>query len=151
MLDIIAVVAPLGGAFIRLANLMNSEMIGYPTDKPWAFIFRKIDDIPRHPAQLYESIAYFLIFFTVYGVYRKNLTKIGNGFFFGLSIFLIFTMRFLIEFLKEDQVAFEKGMMFNMGQLLSLPFIALGLFFITRGRRHQNVEEKKPEPIIEKL
>lgn len=135
MLDIVAVVAPLGGAFIRLANLMNSEMIGHPTDKPWAFIFRKIDEIPRHPAQLYEAISYFLIFSVVFSLYRKTYRKIGRGFYFGLSIFLIFIMRFLIEFLKEDQVDFENGMLLNMGQILSLPFIAIGLYFAITGLR----------------
>lgn len=135
MLDVIGVVGPLGGAFIRLANLMNSEMIGHPTDKPWAFIFRQVDDIPRHPAQLYEAIAYFLIFVVVFGLYRMKYRKTGSGFYFGTTIFLIFVMRFFIEFLKEDQVDFEKGMLFNMGQILSLPFIAIGLFFVIKGLR----------------
>ncbi len=135
ILDVIGIVGALGGAFIRLANLMNSEMIGHPTDKPWAFIFRKVDDLPRHPAQLYEAISYFLIFFLVYGLYRIDFRKVGRGFYFGLTIFLIFIMRFLIEFLKEDQVDFEKGMQLNMGQILSLPFIAIGLFFVIKGMR----------------
>src|SRR5690606_24688257 len=98
----------------------------------WAFIFRRIDDIPRHPAQLYESIAYFLVFFFVFNIYRNNYSKIGNGFYFGLSIFLLCIMRFLIEFLKIDQVDFERGMLLNMGQILSLPFIVIGLFLIIR-------------------
>lgn len=138
VLDMIGIVAPLGCAFIRLANLMNSEMIGHPTDKPWAFIFRKIDDIPRHPAQLYEAIAYFLIFFVVFGIYRTHYRKIGTGLYFGVSIALMCIMRFLIEFLKEDQVGFEKGMLLNMGQLLSLPFIAIGLYFAVKGMRQRN-------------
>src|SRR5690606_18560076 len=112
-LDMIGIVAPLGCAFIRLANLMNSEMIGHPTDKPWAFIFRQIDNIPRHPTQLYEAIAYFLIFFFTSGVYRKNYSKIGKGFYFGFSIFLLCLLRFLIEFSKLDQVDFERGMLLN--------------------------------------
>ena len=141
VLDMIGLVAPLGCAFIRLANLMNSEMIGHPTDVPWAFIFRQIDDIPRHPAQLYESIAYFLIFFIVFATYRARYRKIGTGFYFGVSIALMCIMRFLIEFLKEDQVGFEQGMLLNMGQLLSLPFIALGLYFAVSGLR------RKHEPI----
>jgi len=134
-LDMIGIVAPLGCAFIRLANLMNSEMIGHPTDKPWAFIFRKIDDIPRHPAQLYEAIAYFLVFFFVFIFYKKGNSKIGRGFYFGLSIFLLYLMRFLIEFLKIDQVDFERGMLLDMGQILSLPFIVIGLFLMIRGLR----------------
>lgn len=144
-LDMIGIVAPLGCAFIRLANLMNSEMIGHPADKPWAFIFRKIDDIPRHPAQLYEAIAYFLIFFFVFIVYRKNYSKIGKGFYFGLSIFLLCIMRFLIEFLKIDQVDFERGMLLNMGQILSLPFIVIGLFLMIRSLR-QNKEYIETSP-----
>lgn len=128
--DIVAIAAPLGGAFIRLSNLMNSEMIGIPTNFPLAFVFRQIDNIPRHPAQLYESISYFVIFFFIFFLYTKNRFKIGRGFYFGLSIFLIFTMRILIEFLKIDQVDFEKGMILNMGQILSIPFVILGLFLV---------------------
>lgn len=132
VLDAIAIVLPLGGTFIRLANLMNSEIIGIPTDVPWAFIFRQVDDLPRHPAQLYEAISYFIIFLSVYFIYRKNIFKIGKGFYFGISILLIFIMRILIEFIKVDQVEFEHGMSLNMGQLLSIPFVLLGLFFMIK-------------------
>ncbi len=132
VLDMVGIATPLACGFIRLANLMNSEMIGHPTDMPWAFIFRNIDGIPRHPAQLYESMAYFSIFLLVALLYRKNIRKIGQGFYFGLSIFLMCAMRFLIEFVKEDQVGFENGMLLNMGQLLSLPFIAVGLYLTIR-------------------
>jgi phosphatidylglycerol:prolipoprotein diacylglycerol transferase len=132
IVDIIAIVAPLGAAFIRLANLMNSEMIGNPTNLPWAFVFSKIDNVPRHPAQLYESISYFIIFALVFGVYKlKNIT-LGSGFIFGLSITLIFTMRILIEFVKINQVDFEDGMFLNMGQILSMPFIVIGSFFMIK-------------------
>ena len=129
-LDLIAIVAPLGATFIRLANLMNSEMIGNPTSMPWAFIFKRIDNIPRHPAQLYEAISYFLIFITVFTIYKTNNIKLGNGFLFGLTITLIFIMRILIEFIKINQVDFEKGMSLNMGQILSIPFVLLGLYFV---------------------
>lgn len=132
ILDAIAIVLPLGGTFIRLANLMNSEIIGVPTNVPWAFIFRQVDDLPRHPAQLYEAISYLIIFSVVYLMYKKNFVKIGKGFYFGISILLIFVMRILIEFIKVDQVEFEHGMSLNMGQLLSIPFIILGLFFIIK-------------------
>ncbi|MGE8432093.1 prolipoprotein diacylglyceryl transferase [Chryseobacterium joostei] len=130
VLDAIAIVLPLGGVFIRLANLMNSEIIGTPTNVPWAFIFRQVDDLPRHPAQLYEAISYFVIFLLIYFIYKKDIFKIGKGFYFGISILLIFIMRILIEFIKVDQVEFEHGMSMNMGQLLSIPFVLLGLFFI---------------------
>lgn len=132
ILDLIAIVAPLGATFIRLANLMNSEMIGNPTTMPWAFVFKQIDDIPRHPTQLYEAITYFIIFILVFSIYKSNKFRLGNGFYFGLSVTLIFIMRILIEFLKINQSDFEEGMALNMGQLLSIPFIVIGLYFIIR-------------------
>ncbi|WP_160139789.1 prolipoprotein diacylglyceryl transferase [Chryseobacterium sp. c4a] len=132
VLDAIAIVLPLGGVFIRLANLMNSEIIGIPTNVPWAFIFRQVDQLPRHPAQLYEAISYLIIFLLIYFIYKKDIFKIGKGFYFGISILLIFIMRILIEFIKVDQVEFEHGMSLNMGQLLSIPFVLLGLFFIVK-------------------
>ena len=135
ILDLIALVAPLGAAFIRLANLMNSEMIGNPTTLPWAFVFKRIDAIPRHPAQLYEAIAYFIIFLAIFITYKTKNIIIGKGFYFGLAITLIFTMRILIEFVKIDQVAFEEGMLLNMGQILSIPFIGIGLYFILKNWR----------------
>jgi phosphatidylglycerol---prolipoprotein diacylglyceryl transferase len=131
--DLIAVVAPLGACFIRLANLMNSEIIGIPTQVPWAFIFEQVDNLPRHPAQLYEAIAYLLIFGVTYFLYRTNREKLQNGFFFGLVIMMIFLFRFFIEFIKERQVAFEQQMSLDMGQLLSIPFIILGIGFIIYG------------------
>jgi prolipoprotein diacylglyceryl transferase len=135
ILDLIAIVAPLGAAFIRLANLMNSEMIGNPTTMPWAFIFKRIDNIPRHPAQLYEAIAYLIIFLLIFTTYKTKNITIGTGFYFGLAITLIFTMRILIEFVKINHVAFEEGMLLNMGQILSIPFIIIGLYFSMRNCR----------------
>ncbi len=135
VLDIIAIATPLAGAFIRLGNLMNSEIIGTPSNAPWAFIFRQIDNIPRHPAQLYEAICYLIIFLLVYSVYKKNIFKVGKGFYFGITTLLIFIVRFFVEFIKVDQVDFEKGMTLNMGQILSIPFLFLGLFFIIKSIR----------------
>jgi phosphatidylglycerol---prolipoprotein diacylglyceryl transferase len=132
ILDLIGIVAPLGATFIRLANLMNSEMIGNPTTMPWAFIFKSVDNIPRHPAQLYEAISYLSIFIIVFTIYKTKNIKLGNGFFFGLTITLIFMMRILIEFLKINQVEFEEGMKLNMGQILSIPFIIVGLYYVLK-------------------
>ncbi|WP_227006125.1 prolipoprotein diacylglyceryl transferase [Marinifilum sp. N1E240] len=129
-IDLIAVVAALGGAFIRLANLMNSEIIGMPTTKPWGFVFQRVDLIPRHPAQLYEALSYFLIFAISFWLYKTKREHLKNGFFFGLCLLLIFTARFFIEFLKERQVDFEANMQLDMGQLLSIPYILVGLGFI---------------------
>jgi len=132
-LDLIAVVAALGGGFIRLANLMNSEIIGMATTKPWGFIFERVDSIPRHPAQLYEALTYFLIFVITITLYKTKREYLKNGFFFGLTLVLIFTARFFIEFIKERQVAFEENMQLDMGQVLSFPYIIIGLGFIIYG------------------
>lgn len=152
VIDIIAMLAPLGGGFIRLSNLMNSEIIGRPTDLPWAFIFRQVDDLPRHPSQLYEALSYFIIFLVIYLIYRykRNLFKIGNYFYFGLSIFGIFFMRFLLEYTKENQAGFEDSLFLNMGQLLSIPFILAGLVLIIKNviavsRKGNSTGEPLPE------
>ena len=126
-MDLIAVVSGVGFGCIRLANFMNSEIIGIPTTQPWGIIFDRIDSQPRHPAQLYEAISYFIIFTFLFVLYNKRKEKVNNGFFFGLGSILFFTARILIEYLKENQVDFEEGMTLNMGQLLSLPYIALGI------------------------
>ncbi len=132
-IDLIAVVSGLSFGFIRLGNFMNSEIIGMPTTKPWGVIFERVDNLPRHPAQLYEAISYFIIFVFMMILYKKRRDRLKNGFFFGLGSVLFFTARFVIEFVKEDQVGFEEGMTFNMGQLLSLPYIAVGIGFIIYG------------------
>ena len=113
---------------------MNSEIIGKVTDVPWAFIFYNVDDKPRHPGQLYEAIAYLIIFLFIYFIYRKYPKKVGTGLYFGLCLALIFTFRFFIEYTKEIQVAFEAGLPIDMGQILSIPLIALGVWSILRSR-----------------
>jgi len=132
-IDLIAVVAGLSFGFIRLGNFMNSEIIGMPTTKPWGVIFERVDNIPRHPAQLYEAISYLIIFTIMMLLYGKMRARLKNGFLFGLGTVLFFTSRFVIEFVKENQVGFEDGMALNMGQLLSLPYIAVGVGFIIYG------------------
>lgn len=127
VLDNVAIATPVTACLIRLGNLMNSEIIGKATDVPWAFIFERVDLTPRHPGQLYEALAYALFFFIGWHLYRKRPERVGTGFFFGLCIALIFAARFFIEFTKDIQEAFEASMALNMGQLLSLPFVALGL------------------------
>jgi prolipoprotein diacylglyceryl transferase len=129
--DKLGIVAPLGGAFVRLGNLMNSEIIGMQTDVPWAFVFSRVDQLPRHPSQLYEAVCYFLIFAFILVLYRKRKAAHRAGFFFALSIVSIFAVRILIEYTKEVQEAFEvllrQSVGFDMGQLLSLPFVAVGI------------------------
>ncbi len=132
LLDRVVIVVALGGSFIRLGNLFNSEIIGIPTDVSWAFIFTSVDSIPRHPAQLYESIAYLITFLVLLFIYIKKRGNLGKGFYFGLFLIMVFLSRFFIEFVKENQEAFEAGMILNMGQLLSIPFIITGIVFIIR-------------------
>jgi len=127
LLDRMAIVVPLAGACIRVGNLLNSEILGRPTEVPWAFVFARVDEVPRHPAQLYEAFGYLLVFAVVYGVYRAKQWQLAPGAFFGLFLVLLFMVRFAVEFVKEDQVAFERGMALNMGQWLSLPYMAVGL------------------------
>ena len=134
VLDDIAIATPITACFIRLGNLMNSEIIGTPTHVPWAFIFERVDMMPRHPGQLYEAIAYFFFFFVMLHFYKRTSKKVGTGFYFGLCLTLIFTFRFFIEYTKDIQVDFESGMIFNMGQLLSIPFIILGIACMRGGK-----------------
>ena len=135
VLDMIAVATPITACCIRLANLMNSEIIGQPTDVPWAFVFERVDMLPRHPAQLYEAISYFIFFLGMVYLYKRGLKKqvslpYHRGFYFGLCLTEIFVFRFFIEFLKENQVNFEDSMRLNMGQWLSIPFIIIGIYFM---------------------
>ena len=131
-LDRVVIVVALGGSFIRLGNLFNSEIIGKPADVPWAFIFTSVDNVPRHPTQIYESLAYLIVFLILIFIYAKGIEKNRSGLLFGLFLVLVFTFRFFVEFLKEDQSSFEAGMVLNMGQLLSIPFIIAGFIFIIR-------------------
>jgi len=144
-MDLIAIVAPLGGCFIRLGNLMNSEIIGFPTDVPWAFVFERVDNLPRHPSQLYEAVCYLLTFVLLIYLYKTKRPLLRNGFFLGLSMSLIFIARFFIEFLKERQVSFEEQMTLDMGQILSIPFILVGIGFVVYGLRKTKNEE---QPVI---
>ena len=130
VLDNVAIVTPICACAIRLGNLMNSEIIGRPTDVPWAFIFERVDMLPRHPGQLYEALCYAIFFGIHWFFYRRYPQKVGTGFFFGLCLFLIFTSRIFIEYTKENQEAFEEGMLLNMGQLLSIPFVVIGLYWM---------------------
>lgn len=127
MLDRLVIGGALLGGFIRIGNLMNSEMIGIPSQLPWVFIFSHIDQTPRHPAQLYEAIFYLLITFILFLIWQSGKASHYKGFLFGLGMFLIFSQRFLIEFLKENQVAFEEQLTLNMGQTLSIPIILTGI------------------------
>ena len=138
LMDRLVVVVALASVFIRLGNFFNSEIYGLPTDLPWGVEFVRdrlydsatgilLPTVPRHPTQIYEALSYLLIFIASFVFYRKRNMKMRDGFMFGFFMIALFVARFLIEFVKNDQVAFEAGMSFNMGQLLSLPFIFAGI------------------------
>lgn len=118
-----------------MGNFFNSEILGNVTEMPWGVIFAQVDEMPRHPAQLYEAIAYFAIFIGGLLLYRKFPSKVGSLFYFGYCLATIFTFRFFVEFLKEVQSAFEEGMTLDMGQWLSIPFIIIGFTCMFRGMR----------------
>lgn len=143
VLDNIAIATPATACFIRLGNLMNSEIIGKATDVPWAFIFERVDQMPRHPGQLYEALAYALLFFIGWAVYRRQPQRVGTGFYFGLCLTYIFTARFFIEYTKEVQEAFEAALPLDMGQLLSIPFVVLGIACMAGGKWMDKIWKRK--------
>lgn len=134
VLDNIAIATGTTACFIRIGNLMNSEIIGKPTDIPWAFIFERVDLLPRHPGQLYEAIAYAMLFLIMWMLHKRMPQKIGTGWYFGLCLTYIFSFRFLIEYTKEVQEAFENSLPIDMGQILSIPFIILGVWCMHKAR-----------------
>ncbi|MEZ5070061.1 MAG: prolipoprotein diacylglyceryl transferase [Bacteroidales bacterium] len=157
LIDRIVIVVALGGAFIRLGNLFNSEIYGGATSLPWGFEFVRdrlydpitgaiLPTVPRHPTQLYEALSYIAIFLVLFFYYRKNFEKMRDGFIFGVFMILLFAARFFIEFVKNDQVAFESGMKLNMGQWLSLPFIAAGVAMILWTKKHPAYFNQSPLP-----
>jgi prolipoprotein diacylglyceryl transferase len=135
VLDNIAIATGTTACFIRLGNLMNSEIIGKVTDVPWAFVFEKVDMMPRHPGQLYEAIAYAILFFIMWALHKRMPEKIGTGWYFGFCLFYIFTFRFFIEYTKELQEAFEASLPLDMGQILSIPFILVGAYCMFRAKK----------------
>ena len=131
IMDWAAIGTPLAGAFIRLGNLMNSEIVGAPTDVAWAFVFPAIDDLPRHPAQLYEALFFFVLFGVGVMLFKRlGYRRVREGFYLSLMLIVIAGFRFCIEFVKEVQVGFERDMVLNMGQLLSVPLFVLGAFLM---------------------
>lgn len=145
IVDRIVVVVALSGLFIRMGNLMNSEIYGHATSLPWGFKFAReyapgtpaSEMIAAHPTQIYEALSYFAIFGFLLSYYWKNKGIVRNGFMFGFFLVTLFTVRFFVEFLKVEQVDFEKSMLLNMGQLLSLPFIIAGIYLIYNSTKKQ--------------
>jgi len=145
LLDRIAVPTALGACLIRLGNLFNSEIIGVPTHVPWAFVFERVDPIPRHPSQLYESICYAGVFVMLLFLYRRYRAQTPAGLLLGAFLVAIFTARFLLEFVKERQEAYTLNIPLNVGQWLSLPFILAGAVLLWRALSRLKIDAQ-PQP-----
>ena len=147
ILDRLVIAICFAGLAIRTGNLFNSEIYGVPTTMPWGFIFvRDYNNVPCHPTQLYEGLSYLIIGLILYFLLIRKGSKIHQGFIFSLFLILVFGMRFLIEFIKNDQEAWEENMLLDMGQILSVPFILAGgvlLYFSMKGDIGQKLDLKK--------
>jgi phosphatidylglycerol---prolipoprotein diacylglyceryl transferase len=130
--DRIAVTAALGAVFIRVANFLNSEIFGKPTSGSWGVVFERVDTVPRHPVQLYEAAAYLLIFFILLAMYLRKGKQLAHGMLFGWFLVLVFVARFILEFFKVPQAAYEAGQVISVGQYLSIPFVVVGIVMIWR-------------------
>lgn len=155
LFDRLVVVVPFASFMIRFGNLMNSEIVGKSTTLPWGFKFPNNDedfikfrdagiDIPvRHPTQLYEALFYILLFVFFYWLWKHKRNQFGQGFMFGLFCVIMFAFRFLVEYLKEDQVSSEAAQLINNGQILSIPFVLVGIFMMFRFKKlgaHQSIQ-----------
>ncbi|MEI6172521.1 MAG: prolipoprotein diacylglyceryl transferase [Bacteroidota bacterium] len=145
VMDRIVIVTALAGFLIRMGNLMNSEIYGLPTTLPWGFEFLRSTSpseglVPRHPTQIYEGLSYLAIFFLLWWYYYKKDGKPPQGFLFGLFLILVFGVRILIEFIKEPQVGFERGLTLNMGQMLSIPFVIAGFVLVYLAQRKETTK-----------
>lgn len=130
LLDRLAIATAIFGFFVRMANFANSEILGVPSNKPWAIVFERIDSLPRHPAQLYEAIAYLVIFIVLWLIYRATQMKQKQGAIFGLFLLLVFSARFGIEFVKVKQAAYAQDWTMSAGQMLSIPFLVVGVILL---------------------
>ncbi len=147
VIDRVVITVALAGCFIRLGNLFNSEIVGAPTEVAWAFKFPRYESnpVPRHPTQIYEAIAYLIIFFVLYKTYRIKREKTEHGLLFGIFLVGVFGFRFFVEFFKEVQESWEAAIPLKMGQWLSIPFVTLGLYMIYRAKK-----QGEPPPLPKK-
>lgn len=144
VVDRIVIVVALAGCFIRMGNLMNSEIVGKVTDVPWAFVFTRnfeFTQYPRHPAQLYEAMACLVLCFLLFWMWNKRKTQTPQGLLLGIFLIWVFGLRFVFEFFKENQVAFENELQFNMGQILSIPAIILGIVFLAYAFKNKDKQQ----------
>lgn len=149
LLDRLAIAAVLAGAFIRVGNFFNSEILGKPTTSIFGVVFEhvdKVDPIPRHPTQLYEAAAYFLIFAVLLTMYRRRLA-LRDGIVVGWYFVLVFAARFVLEFTKDPQATYEAGFVISVGQFLSVPFVLAGIVLLLRARRARSATSLDSEKL----
>lgn len=145
IMDRIVIPVASGGVFIRLGNFINSEIVGKPSDAPWAVTFVQQSTgygpiVPRHPAQLYEAFGYILVFIILGYIYTKTEKRKQRGFIFGLFLILLFLVRFIVEFFKEAQVEERGDWLLNTGQLLSIPFILVGVYLMFHSYKKSKIQ-----------
>jgi phosphatidylglycerol---prolipoprotein diacylglyceryl transferase len=138
LLDRIVLPVALAGFFIRLGNFFNSEIVGIPSTRSWAVVFESVDAIPRHAVQLYEALAYGIIFVLLILVYRRKQNASRQGMLLGLFLISVFFVRFMLEFLKTRQAVYEASQVLSVGQWPSLPFVVLGLILLACSLKPQN-------------
>ena len=148
LIDRLIVPTALFGFLVRMGNFMNSEIIGVPTDVSWAIVFSRVDELPRHPAQLYEAFSYLAIFILLFSIYKLSKAKVKVGLMFGLFLTLVFSARFLIEFVKIKQADYDTSfLMMSTGQALSIPFLLVGIGFIVWSLKKYLLNQKQLEPL----
>jgi prolipoprotein diacylglyceryl transferase len=136
LVDRIAIPAALGAVFVRVANFLNSEIVGVPTSGGWGVVFESVDVLPRHPVQLYEAVGYLVIAAVLLVGYRRLERRTPHGLLFGWFMVLVFAVRVAAEFFKLPQAAYEAGQLFSVGQWLSLPFVVFGLAMVFWSKTH---------------
>ena len=142
--DVFAIATPITGAFIRLGNLMNSEILGKPADISTAFVFTNVDNVPRYPANLYEALWYFVLFAVLWLWYKKKgFASYKSGFYTGVAFLGVAVFRFFIEFIKEDQEKYINALPLNMGQLLSIPFVVAGVILVWYCSRQEDTNQAR--------
>jgi phosphatidylglycerol:prolipoprotein diacylglycerol transferase len=136
LLDRLAIPVALAATCIRIGNFFNSEILGTPATVPWAIVFDRIDNVPRHPVQLYEAISYAIIFIILRTIYKRHTDKLRPGMLVGLLLTLVFSARFFLEFIKMHQAAYASGY-FSVGQWLSIPAVIAGVVLLVWGGKMQ--------------
>ncbi|WP_203141617.1 prolipoprotein diacylglyceryl transferase [Marinobacter mangrovi] len=147
LVDRVSVPAALGAVFVRVANFLNSEIVGIPTSGGWGVVFEAVDKLPRHPVQLYEAVAYLVVFLILAVLYRRLGQRTPHGLLFGVFLMLVFSARFALEFYKVHQAAYPSGQLLSVGQYLSLPFVVLGAVMVlwsTGYLKGRSVGREKP-------